>query len=109
MVRQIRKSNITKSNITKSKISVRFFWQLIIAFVLVIVLAGGGMFLAGHAALNNLESFTRDHPLVITRLWTDRLAAYYDQQSSWEGVDSLIAGYPCGLGWGPWNQDWQMH
>ncbi len=109
MVRQIRKSNITKSNITKSKISVRFFWQLIIAFALVIVLAGGGMFLAGHTALNNLESFTRDHPLVMTRLWTDRLSAYYEQQSSWEGVDSLISGYPCGSGWGPWDQDWQTH
>ena len=107
MARQIRKSDITKSKI--KRFHVRFFWQLIIAFVLVILLAGGGTFLAGRAALSNLESFTRDHPLVITRLWTGRLAAYYDQQSSWEGVDTLIAGYPCEPGWGPWGQDWQMH
>ncbi len=104
MVRQIRKSNITKS-----KISIRFFWQLIIAFVLIILLAAGGMFLAGRSVLNNLESFIRDHPLVMTHLWTDRLAAYYDERSSWEGVDTLIAGYPCGPGWGPWDQDWQMN
>jgi len=104
MARQIRKSNITKS-----KISVRFFWQLVIAFVLIILLVGGGILLAGRAALSNLESFTRDHPLVITRLWTDRLAAYYEQQSSWEGVDTLVAGYPCEPGWDPWDQDWQMH
>jgi two-component system OmpR family sensor kinase/two-component system sensor histidine kinase BaeS len=97
-----------KSQIPNPKFRVRFFWQLIIAFVLIILLAGGGMFLAGRAALNNLESFTRDHPLVMTHLWTDRLAAYYDQQSSWEGVDALITGYPCGPGWGPWDQDWRM-
>ena len=54
MARQIRKSKIHKSNITRSKISLRFFWQLIIAFVLVIVLVGGGMSLAGRAALNRL-------------------------------------------------------
>ncbi|MBL7065336.1 MAG: HAMP domain-containing protein [Anaerolineae bacterium] len=108
MVRQIRKSKITKPKIPQSKISLRFFWQLIIAFVLVILLAAGGVFLAGRSVLNNLESFIRDHPLVMTHLWTDRLAAYYDQQSSWEGVDSLIAGYPCEPGWDPWDQNWQM-
>jgi two-component system OmpR family sensor kinase/two-component system sensor histidine kinase BaeS len=75
---------------------------------LIIILAGGGTFLAGRTILNSLESFTRDHPPVVTHLWTDRLAAYYDQQSSWEGVDSLIAGYPCGPGWEPWDQGWQM-
>jgi len=97
-----------KSQIPNPKFHVRFFWQLIIAFVLIILLAGGGMLLAGHAALSNLESFTRDHPLVMMRLWTSRLAGYYDQQSSWEGVDSLIVGYPCDPGWGPWDQDWQI-
>lgn len=103
MTRRIRKSKIPTS-----QISLRFFWQLIIAFVLVILLAAGGMFLAGRSVLNDLESFIRDHPLVMTHLWTDRLAAYYDEQSSWEGVDSLIAGYPCEPGWDPWDQDWQM-
>ncbi len=97
-----------KSQIPNSKFRVRFFWQLIIAFALIIILAGGGTFLAGRTILNSLESFTRDHPPVVTHLWTDRLAAYYDQQSSWEGVDSLIAGYPCGPGWEPWDQGWQM-
>ncbi len=106
MARQTRQSNITKSKI--KRFHVRFFCQLVIAFVLIILLVGGGILLAGRAALSNLESFTRDHPLVITRLWTDRLAEYYGQQSSWEGVDTLIAGYPCEPDWGPWDQDWQM-
>ncbi len=55
MVRQIRKSKITKPKIPQSKISLRFFWQLIIAFVLVILLAAGGVFLAGRSVLNNLN------------------------------------------------------
>ena len=108
MVRQMRESNIAKSNITKSKISLRFFWQLIIAFALVIVLAGGGVFLAGHVALNRLEPFTRDGAAVMTRILADRLACYYDQQSSWEGVDALIAGYASEAGWGSWDQDWPV-
>ena len=92
----------------RRKLHVRFFWQLIIAFTLVIILVGGGVFMAGRAALNRLEPFAHDRPQVMTRIWADRLAGYYDQQSSWEGVATLIAGYPCGSGWGPWDQDWQM-
>jgi two-component system OmpR family sensor kinase/two-component system sensor histidine kinase BaeS len=90
------------------KLHLRFFWQLLIAFALVIILAGGGVFLAGRAALNKLGPFAHDRPLTTTRLWADRLASYYDQQGSWEDVASLIAEYPRGPGWGPWDQDWQM-
>ena len=88
--------------------NIRFFWQLIIAFALVIVLAVGGVFLAGRAALNALGSSVRDRLPAVARLWADRLAGYYERQSSWEGVDATIASYPCGPDWGPWGQDWQM-
>jgi len=91
-----------------SNLHLRLFWQLLIAFALVIILAGGGVLLAGRAALNKLGPFTHDRPPVTTRLWADRLASYYDQQGSWDGVASLIAEYPRGPGWGPWDQDWQM-
>ena len=91
--------------ITKSKIKnlqIPFFWQLMIAFALVIFVAAGGVALAGHVALNNLEEpFARDEAsAIVTHPWADRLAGYYDRQSSWEGVDRLIAGYPCGAAWG---------
>jgi len=99
---------IHKSKIIKSKISLRFFWQLLTAFALVTVLVGGGMFLAGREALNRLEPFARDRASSAARPWADRLAGYYDQHSGWDGVDTLIAGYPCGSGWGPWGEDWQM-
>ena len=89
------------------KLHLRFFWQLLIAFVLVILLAGGGVFLAGRVALNRLGPFASGRVLITTHLWTNRLANYYDQQGSWEGVDTMIAGYPCGPGWDPWDQDWQ--
>lgn len=94
-----------KSKIAKARISLRFFWQLIIAFVLVIALVGGGMSLAGRAALNRL---TRDEIPTMSRLWASRLANYYEEQSSWEGVEALIAGYPCEAGWEPWDEGWQM-
>ncbi len=98
--------------ITKSKIKnlqIPFFWQLMIAFALVIFVAAGGVALAGHVALNRLEEpFARDEASAITaHPWADRLAGYYDRQSSWEGVDAMIAGYPCGPGWEPWDEDWQ--
>jgi signal transduction histidine kinase len=97
-----------KAQNPKPKFRVRFFWQLLIAFALVTVLVGGGMFLAGRFALNRLEFFVRDRYAVVTNLWIDRLADYYDQQGSWQGVATLIAGYPCGPGWEPWDEDWQM-
>ena len=103
MTRQIRKSGIIKSKIRRFHL--RFFWQLIIAFVLVIVLVGGGMSLAGRAALKRLA---RDEIPDTSLLWAGRLANYYEQQSGWAGVDALIAGYPCGTGWEPWDEGWQM-
>ena len=85
---------------------VRFFWQLILAFVPVILLAGGGTLLAGRLALKRLESFALDNPQVTTRLWVDHLSGYYARQGSWEGVEALIAGYPCQAEWGPWDESW---
>ena len=90
------------------KLHFRFFWQLLIAFVLIIILAGGGVFLAGRVALDKLGPFASGRVLTTTQLWSNRLADYYDQRSSWDGVATLITGYPCGAGWGPWDQDWQM-
>jgi signal transduction histidine kinase len=92
----------------RRKFHLRFFWQLIIAFALVTILVGGGMFLAGRAALNRIEPLAHGGYTVVTRLWTDRLADYYEEQGGWAGVDTMIAGYPCGPSWGPWDEDWQM-
>ena len=92
----------------RQKFRVSFFWQLIIAFALVIVIVGGGMFLAGRDALNQLEPFTHGASAVMTRILADRLACYYAQQGSWQGVDALIAGYSSEAGWKPWDEDWQM-
>jgi two-component system OmpR family sensor kinase/two-component system sensor histidine kinase BaeS len=89
-----------------TKFRIRFFWQLIIAFSLVTILLWGGMSLAGRAALNNLA---RDRVLAASHLWVARLAAHYDRQVSWENVETLIADYPCGSGWGPWDEKWQVN
>jgi len=87
-----------------SRLRLRFFWQLIIAFVLVIILVWGGMLLAGRAALNRMA---RDEVPATSLLWADRLAGYYGERGSWEQVETMIAEYPCGLAWGPWDESWQ--
>jgi signal transduction histidine kinase len=89
------------------KLDLGFFWQLIIAFTLITAIVGGGMFLAGRVALGKLDSLVRAG-FSPASLWADRLASYYGGQGGWEGVDALIAGYPRGPGWGPWNEDWQV-
>jgi two-component system OmpR family sensor kinase/two-component system sensor histidine kinase BaeS len=81
----------------------RFFWQLVLAFALVTLLAGGGMYLAARFTLSRLT----EEPLVATRLWADRLSDYYAQQGSWQDVEAMINRYPCGQRWAPWGQDWQ--
>ena len=89
------------------KLDLGFFWQLIIAFTLITAIVGGGMFLAGRVALGRLDSFVRAR-FSLASFWADRLGSYYDGQGGWGGVDALIAGYPSGPGWGPWNEDWQV-
>ena len=84
-----------------------FFWQLITAFTLITALVGGGMVLAGRAAFKRLDSFVHDR-FSTAGLWADRLAGHHEESGSWEGVDALIADYPCGPGWAPWDEEWEM-
>ena len=74
----------------------RFFWQLIVAFVAVILLAGGGIFWAGHSALRQVETFAHDNPPTMMWPWVESLADYYEEHGDWAGVDSLIATLPGG-------------
>jgi len=83
---------------TKDRSRIRLFWQLIIAFALVIALVGGGMAVAGRFAMHELMPFTRDRSAVMARILADRLAYYYDDQGSWKGVDALFAGYASEFG-----------
>jgi len=85
----------------------RLFWQLVLAFAAIIVLAGGGIFLAGRDALHRLESWVEEGPRGTSHLWADRLAGYYEQHRDWNGVETMFASYPCGADWAPWDQDWQ--
>jgi len=101
---------IVKDRTSKAlrRFHLRFFWQLVVAFTLVTVLVGGGMFLAGRAALHRLEVFAQEGPWASSGLWTERLADYYSQHGGWNGVSTLIADFPCGAGWEPLNQGWQV-
>jgi signal transduction histidine kinase len=85
----------------------RFFWQLIVAFITVILLAGGGTFIAGRAALHQMEGFVRDNPPAMMNSWIENLTSYYEQNGSWENVDALIANFPCGPGWESGEEEWR--
>jgi two-component system OmpR family sensor kinase/two-component system sensor histidine kinase BaeS len=74
----------------------RFFWQLILAFLAVILFVGGGIFWAGRSALREVEAFARDNPPPMLRPWGESLAGYYEENGGWEGVDSLIVTLPGG-------------
>jgi signal transduction histidine kinase len=74
----------------------RFFWQLILAFIAVILFVGGGIFWAGRSALREVETFARDNPPPMLRPWGESLAGYYEENGGWEGVDSLIVTLPGG-------------
>jgi signal transduction histidine kinase len=79
----------------KKKIQqIPLFWQLVIAFSLIILLAGGCVFLALGTVLHRTDP-AREHPIRMGRC-ARSLADHYDQRESWEGVDALIATYPCG-------------
>ena len=93
---------------TQKRFDVRFFWQLITAFVLVNLLAAGGVLMAGRIALYDLHSATRDDWPVLRSLWIDRLARYYSQRGGWDGVDDMIADHPYGADWEPWREDWRF-
>jgi two-component system OmpR family sensor kinase/two-component system sensor histidine kinase BaeS len=74
----------------------RFFWQLVVAFLAVILLAGGGIFWAGRSALHEVETFAHENFPAMARPWVESLAGYYEEHGDWEDVDSLIATLPGG-------------
>jgi two-component system OmpR family sensor kinase/two-component system sensor histidine kinase BaeS len=88
------------------RIHFRFFWQLIVAFVAVIALAGGGMFLTGRLVMHEMEAFVRDNPPAMMTPWIENLTNYYEQNGDWEDVDVLVANFPCGPGWESSEEGW---
>jgi two-component system sensor histidine kinase BaeS len=90
----------------RSRLQFHFFWQLVVAFVLVVFLAGGGIFIVGRSVLQT--SLDPNNMPFNLRPWFERLAAYYERYGSWDGVDAMIATYPCGAEWGPWGEEWRV-
>jgi signal transduction histidine kinase len=84
------------------RFTARFFWQLILAFVLVILLMYGGMMLAMQLA------FGADGATPLSTLWSERLSAYHAGHDGWQGVSEMMAEYPIGQDWAPWDQTWQV-
>jgi len=74
-------------------VRIPLFWQLIIAFAAITLLAGGGVLLVWGVS-GDREERSRDYPRRMSRC-AAQLEEYYSQQGSWEGVDALIVAYPC--------------
>jgi two-component system OmpR family sensor kinase/two-component system sensor histidine kinase BaeS len=85
----------------------RFFWQLLAAFGLIVLVAGGGVYIAGRLLSENIGPLRTDVVGLQPQMWADRLAHYYQEQAGWDGVGSFIATYPCGADWGPWDENWE--
>lgn len=86
------------------KLRNRLFWELMVAFTVVIILAGGGVFLASSPDLIGRGIFSHDIPPAMTQHWIDQLAEYYDQHSSWEGITILSIDYLHA----PWDDEYEQ-
>ncbi len=83
---------------------VHLFGQLVIAFTIIIFLMTSGLYVATRGIMHSYLLRDYEKPTVES-YWAEHLADYYAQESSWAGVESLIAGYPCGADWTPWPQE----
>ena len=86
----------------------RLFWQLLIAFVITASVIALGIYVSGIVAFRRVELELADHVPTLAELWSRRLASYYDQENSWSGVDAMIASYPVGEDWAPWDDAWEL-
>jgi len=84
------------------KLRHRFFWQLLAAFMLVIILAGGGVFLASSPNSITRGIFAHDISSEMTQIWSDHLADYYAQHGSWGDIVILSIGYRRA----PWDDEY---
>ncbi len=87
------------------KLRNRLFWQLLVAFILVFILAGGGALLASSTDLVGRGIFTPDIPSDMAQIWNDQLADYYVQHDSWDGIVILSITT---LHTTPWNDEYEQ-
>lgn len=82
------------------------FRQLVLAFLMTTFVVGIGLQLSSRAAFRSLEVALRQDPPAQAVLWLDRLAGYYESRGTWDGVDAMVASYPLGESWAPWDSAW---
>lgn len=84
----------------------KLFWQMLLAFTITMTIIALGVYLSGlHAFRLVAEGFEANIP-DDAQLWAERLGAYYDPQDGWNGVSAMIASYPTGDAWAPWDTSW---
>ena len=93
---------IPTPTIDLTKLRPRFFWQLLAAFMLVIILAGGGVFLASSPDSITRGIFSHDVSSEMTRIWSNHLADYYARRGSWSDIAILSISYRRA----PWDDEY---
>jgi two-component system OmpR family sensor kinase/two-component system sensor histidine kinase BaeS len=88
--------------------NLRIFWQMLLAFVLVTMLTAVGLYLAGRRAINDTADALRNNLSPAHDLWAERLAGYHEGTGTWSDVEEMIAAYPLGEAWGPWEEEWDL-
>jgi len=84
----------------------KLFWQMLLAFTVTMTIIAVGIYLSGlHAFRMVAEGLQANRPDE-AQLWADRLGAYYEAQGGWNGVVDMIASYPAGDAWAPWDASW---
>lgn len=85
-----------------------FFWQLLLAFLISNVIVGVGIYISGRLTFRDLEDQLQQHPPAWATLWIERLGDYYADQDGWAGIEQMLASYPAGEAWAPWDEDWTL-
>jgi len=84
----------------------KLFWQMLFAFMVTSAIIAGGVSMSGlhtfRMVAEGLEANLPDD----SQLWADRLGAYYESTGDWGGVADMIASYPTGDAWAPWDASW---
>lgn len=79
----------------RPKLHIPLFGQLSLAFILIILLVGGGVLLAGRLVLNQFERFDDGGYPLLVGLCVEQLTGHYADQQGWRDVEQVMDRFPC--------------
>jgi len=90
----------------RRRFPIRLFWQLVIAFTIIIFLMTSAIYFITRSIVRSYEhGESSPRETTIRDFWADRLGAYYEQEGNWEDIEEMLSTYPTGPDWTPWPQE----